>query len=85
MAKAKRRKPSPRPPAPGAIGRDHWRADGQEKIRFRTVEEANRSALQRRLESGADLDPYVCEWCNGWHLGNRGTGPSTGSTRGSDR
>ena len=28
-------------------------------------------ALQARLERGADLDPYQCTYCSGWHLGNR--------------
>ncbi|MGH9078517.1 MAG: hypothetical protein ACRDYE_00270 [Acidimicrobiales bacterium] len=86
MAKARRRKPSPRQPASaGAIGRQHWRADGAEKTRFRTADEANRSALRLRLESGADLDPYRCDWCDGWHLGSRGTGPGDGPMRRTDR
>jgi hypothetical protein len=49
--------------------RDHWRADGRPKVRFRTREEANRSSLRLRLEEGADLDPYLCPFCDGWHLG----------------
>lgn len=81
MAKARRRKPSLRPPTTGGIGREHWRADGQEKARFRTEDEANRSALQHRLESGAELDPYRCKWCGGWHLGNPGAGSGNGPTR----
>ncbi len=55
--------------------REHWRADGEAKTRFGTAAEANRSALRLRLEAGADLDPYQCGWCGGWHLGNAGTGP----------
>jgi hypothetical protein len=85
MAKARRRRPSRRPPEPGGIGRDHWRADGQEKARFRTEDEANRSAMQRRLESGADLNPYCCDWCGGWHLGNRGDDPGRAPVNGPGR
>ncbi len=55
----------------GGSGREHWRADGQPKTRFATQDEANRSSLQARLERGADLDPYQCTFCGGWHLGNR--------------
>jgi hypothetical protein len=55
----------------GGSGREHWRADGAPKARFAGQDEANRSALQLRLEAGADLDPYQCGFCHGWHLGNR--------------
>jgi hypothetical protein len=74
VAKARRgRKRARRPtaPPPGGVGREHWRADGQPKTRFRSEDEANRSALQLRLDQGADLDPYRCGFCGGWHLGNR--------------
>lgn len=50
----------------------HWRADGTSKTRFRTADEANRAALQARLEHGTDLAVYECEFCGGWHLGNPG-------------
>ena len=50
---------------------DHWRADGQPKSRFPTEDAANRASLRLRLEEGADLDPYPCPYCGGWHLGNR--------------
>lgn len=72
MAKARRRRP--RSPA-GRQHReqrlDHWRADGQPKARFPTQDAANRASLRLRLEEGADLDPYPCTYCGGWHLGNR--------------
>jgi hypothetical protein len=75
MAKARRgSKRARRPPARddgGGPAREHWRADGQPKARFPTQDEANRSALRLRLEQGADLDPYRCGFCQGWHLGNR--------------
>jgi hypothetical protein len=74
MAKARRggkRSRRTTGPAPGATGREHWRADGQPKTRFASQDEANRSSLQLRLERGADLDPYRCGFCGGWHLGNR--------------
>jgi hypothetical protein len=77
MAKARRGGKRSRPTrpvatsAPGGSGREHWRADGQPKSRFATQDEANRSSLQARLERGADLDPYRCGFCGGWHLGNR--------------
>ncbi len=75
MAKARRRRPSRAASSPkGGMGREHWRADGTVKTRFRTEEEANRSALRLRLEEGADLGPYPCTVCGGWHLGNRGRG-----------
>jgi hypothetical protein len=78
MAKARRgsKRNRPRPTgAPGGASREHWRADGQPKARFTTPDEANRSALRLRLENGADLDPYRCGFCSGWHLGNRGDRP----------
>ena len=80
MAKARRGGKRTRPPRPsgdpsasppGGTGREHWRADGQPKTRFATQGDANRSSLQARLQRGADLDPYRCGFCGGWHLGNR--------------
>ncbi|HEY7917439.1 MAG TPA: hypothetical protein VIC86_10730 [Acidimicrobiales bacterium] len=73
MAKARRgrKRPDARSPVPSGAGRQHWRADGQPKTRFPSRDEANRSALRLRLEVAADLDPYECEFCGGWHLGNR--------------
>jgi hypothetical protein len=76
MPKSRRSHSSKRsPPSPGdgprVSGREHWRTDGQPKTRFATQDEANRSSLQIRLEQGADLDPYECRFCGGWHLGNR--------------
>jgi hypothetical protein len=50
----------------------HWRADGQPKVRFSSPEEANRFALQVRLEHGHDPVVYPCELCGGWHLGGTG-------------
>jgi hypothetical protein len=74
MAKARRggRRSRP-PPTPGARTqiRDHWRADGRPKTRFPSQDDANRAALRLRLEEGADLDPYLCPFCDGWHLANR--------------
>jgi hypothetical protein len=52
----------------------HWRADGEPKVRYRSEAEANRAALQYRLEHGADLGAYACEMCGGWHLGGIDTG-----------
>jgi hypothetical protein len=49
--------------------REHWRADGSPKTRFPTAADANRASLRFRLELGADLDPYQCRLCSGWHLG----------------
>jgi hypothetical protein len=75
MAKARRGRKRPGVPptaSPGRPGRQHWRADGRPKTRFPSQDEANRSALFLRLEVGADLDPYQCAFCGGWHLGNRG-------------
>jgi hypothetical protein len=74
MAKARRggkRSRSRLPDAPAESGREHWRSDGAPKSRFASQAEANRSALHLRLEAGADLDPYQCGFCHGWHLGNR--------------
>jgi hypothetical protein len=74
MAKArrggKRSRAATRPQSVGS-GREHWRSDGAPKSRFANQADANRSALQLRLEAGADLDPYQCGFCHGWHLGNR--------------
>jgi hypothetical protein len=72
MAKARRGRRRPRGATdPDPERREHWRSDGQPKTRFATQEDANRSSLRLRLEEGADLDPYQCGYCNGWHLGSR--------------
>ncbi len=74
MAKARRGGKRPRPvagSAPGPTGREHWRSDGRPKARFASRDEANRASLHVRLDHGADLDPYRCGFCGGWHLGNR--------------
>jgi hypothetical protein len=71
MAKARRRRPRPASGQHREQRRDHWRADGQPKARFATQDAANRASLRLRLEEGADLDPYPCPYCGGWHLGNR--------------
>ena len=74
MAKARRgRKPRRRPEERSARGgpREHWRADGRAQTRYARVEDANRASLHHRMEDGADLDPYRCGYCDGWHLGNR--------------
>jgi hypothetical protein len=73
MAKARRgrRRPSAATRPPDGERWEHWRSDGQPKTRFATQEEANRASLRLRLEEGADLDPYECGYCGGWHLGNR--------------
>ncbi|MGO8872272.1 MAG: hypothetical protein ACLQPH_12895 [Acidimicrobiales bacterium] len=74
MAKARRGRKRSRPGSSGTrapTAREHWRADGRPKARFDSEDAANRSSLQLRLEAGADLDPYRCEICGGWHLGNR--------------
>lgn len=42
------------------------------KTRFPSEAEANRFALQVRLEHGNDLAAYRCELCGGWHLGGTG-------------
>lgn len=47
----------------------HWRSDGGPKTRFRDQVEAERAALQARLEHGTELVTYQCEFCGGWHLG----------------
>ena len=74
MAKARRGRGRSRPaPDPDAAppSREHWRSDGVPKTAFGSIDEASRSALQARLERGADLDPYQCRLCGSWHLGNR--------------
>ena len=49
----------------------HWRADGAPKTRYRSRGEAQVAADERRLESGADLAVYRCDFCGAWHMGNR--------------
>jgi len=49
----------------------HFRTDGAPKTRFARREDAERAALQARLEHGANLGSYLCEMCGGWHLGSR--------------
>jgi hypothetical protein len=74
VAKARRgRRPHRRPRdlSDGGGTREHWRADGRPKTRYASSADANRYALQARLEDGVQLDPYVCGICGAWHLGNR--------------
>jgi len=74
VAKARRgRKQHRRPHDPEAGGgrREHWRADGAPKVGYGSADDANRAALQARLEHGVDLDPYTCGICRQWHLANR--------------
>ena len=73
MAKARRGRKQARRSTGGTGGgmREHWRADGQPKTRYGSSDDANRYALQALLEDGVQLDPYVCGFCGGWHLGNR--------------
>jgi hypothetical protein len=49
----------------------HLRADGSAKTRFPSRDDAERAALQARLEHGTELGSYECEMCGGWHLGSR--------------
>lgn len=58
-----------RPEDLGRTSRSHFRADGAPKTRFGSEADANRFALQVRLEHGTDLAAYRCELCGGWHLG----------------
>jgi len=60
-----RRKEEPR-----RVRLSHWRSDGTAKTRFAGPDDAERAALQSRLEHGVDLHSYQCEFCGGWHLGN---------------
>ncbi len=50
---------------------EHWRADGQPKVRYATEADANRVSLQVRIEHGNDQVAYICQMCGGWHLANR--------------
>lgn len=56
--------------APRRVRLSHWRADGEPKARFASQADAERAALQYRLEHRVDLRTYECEFCGGWHLGN---------------
>ena len=56
---------------PGRPRLDHFRADGSTKTRFASQDEAERAALQARLDHGTTLGSYRCEMCGGWHLGSR--------------
>ena len=47
----------------------HWRADGKPKVRYRSEAEAHKAGFSYRLDHGADLNAYECEFCGGWHLG----------------
>ena len=55
---------------PRRVRLSHWRNDGEAKVRFSSRDEAERAALQYRLEHGAELISYQCEFCGGWHLGS---------------
>jgi len=47
----------------------HWRADGRPKVRYPSESEAQKAGFSFRLEHGADVNAYECEFCGGWHLG----------------
>lgn len=47
----------------------HWRADGRPKVRYPSESDAHKAGFSYRLEHGADLNAYECEFCGGWHLG----------------
>ena len=49
----------------------HWRSDGTPKTAYRSQGEAHAVADDRRFESGAGLDVYLCDFCQAWHMGNR--------------
>jgi hypothetical protein len=49
----------------------HFRADGTPKTRFSSQADAERAALQARLDHGTTVGSYACEMCGGWHLGTR--------------
>jgi hypothetical protein len=56
---------------PFSLG-SHWRADGAPKAVFGSRQEALRAANVRRIESGATLNAYECDFCDRWHLGSGG-------------
>ena len=56
--------------APRRVRLSHWRSDGGPKVRYPSQADAERAAFQSRLEHGAELITYECEFCGGWHLGN---------------
>ncbi len=49
----------------------HWRADGTPKDSYRSQTEALVVADERRRISGADLNVYLCGFCDAWHMGNK--------------
>lgn len=55
---------------PRRVRLSHWRHDGAPKARYQNQPDAERAALQYRLEHGTDFITYQCEFCGGWHLGN---------------
>lgn len=55
---------------PRRVRLSHWRSDGAPKTRFASQADAERAAFGYRLEHGAELITYQCEFCSGWHLGN---------------
>lgn len=65
-----RRRSARRESTPRRVRLSHWRADGEAKVRYGSRDEANRAVLGYLLEHRADLSPYKCEFCGGWHLGS---------------
>lgn len=51
-----------------AAGRISRERACDEKVRFNTAAKAMRSAEKWRLKEGADLIPYACPFCLGFHL-----------------
>ena len=65
-----RRRRSPRPShRPLSLGGTHWRADGAPKARFASQRDAQDAAHLRWVEDRVELNVYLCEFCNGWHMG----------------
>lgn len=51
--------------------REHFREDGEPKVRYKALWEAEQSALDMWRLHGMRFVSYHCTFCDGYHIGRR--------------
>ena len=69
LSMARRRRPHRDTHRPLSLGGTHWRTAGAAKARFSSQREAQDAAQLRWVEDRVELNVYLCEFCDGWHMG----------------
>lgn len=50
---------------------DEYQNSCGRKIRYNTIESAQQACKNMKKNHNADLEPYECEYCHGYHVGNK--------------